>query len=258
MLLNLEIKMPQLKVDQLQETVAFGQRMSAKTHSVPYWSDWTVKKLFACHREDPRDTLITVTLERHVQTSSPNELLNNIKRILSRRVNAIVAHNEYKLKQQFHNHIYDSLNLKSRCANPASAKFEWYAPKVPREGSEIINVSDCTYCMSIPVNETQNSSFFITELYYCDHVVFNETEFDYIGKSVYVKAIGKVFHEFDYQVVNRDSQSFVHVCADKASYVPVGNPSIRVQVIVRKYILLVIIVIIKQTLNMYAHADKIF
>jgi len=55
---------------------------------------------------------------------------------------------------------------------------------------------------------------------------------------VYVHAINKVFHELEYQIVKRDARSFVHVCADKASYVPVRNQGISVQETVQSFILL--------------------
>ena len=244
--LNIEIQIPDLGVNQIQETLDLARRMSTETHSKPYWLDWDIIHLFVCHRENPRGTLIMVTLQRHVQTWPPKDFLKYVKQFLSRTIDERIALNRYKLKQSFHTHIYNqkwSLNT-SICSNPESSKFMFDAPRAAPEGSEIIDASTCIYCQPISVNKTQMSSFFITELYYCNQVVFNETEFYYIGKSVYIHAINKVFHDLDYQIVVRDSQTFVHVCANKASYVPVRNPGIRVQVTVRYYNVLYSIVVL--------------
>ena len=247
--LNLEIKIPDLGLNQLEKTLALARRMSTKTHAKPYWLDWTVKGRFACYKENHRETFVNVVVERHMKTWSPNAFLTYIKQMLTRPIHTMIANTEYKLSQYLHTHVYDhkwDANV-SMCANPASETFEFYAPKVPKTAnSEVIDTSSCIYCQSIPDNVTQDSTFFITDLYYCDQVVFNETEFEYIGKSVYIHPINKVFHDLDYMVVARDSQSFVNVCADKASYVPVGNLGLRMQLNVLHYLVLVPTVIFTQ------------
>jgi len=176
-LLNLEIKIPDLGLNQLEKTLALARRMSTKTHAKPYWLDWTVKGLFACHKENHCETFVNVVLERHMKTWSPNAFLTYIKQMLTRPIDAMIANTEYKLAHYLHTHVYDhkrDANV-AMCANPASETFEFYAPKVPKTtNSEMIDSSSCIYCQSIPVNVTQDSTFFITDLYFCDQIVFNE------------------------------------------------------------------------------------
>ena len=241
MLVNLEITIPDLGVNQLHETVELARRMSTKAHTAPYWLDWSVVTMFACNKENRRDTLISVILERRMLSLSPKELLKYIKRMVTLPFHEMIAYNKHKLHQRFNKHFYNEQNDNSNstlCANPASTAFDSYAPKVLKTDSKIIDESACIYCQPIPVNESKVSSFFITELYYCDQVVFNETEFERMGHSVYVHAINKVFHELEYQIVKRDARSFVHVCADKAAYVPVRNQGISVQETVQSFIVL--------------------
>jgi len=248
-LLNLEITIPDLGINQLQETVELAQRMSNKTHSVRYWLDWSVISWLACHKENPRKTLITVTLERVVLSSSPKEFLKYIKQMLALPIDEMIVNKQYRLQQRLHKHIYnnETVNVNtSLCTNPASPTFNFYAPKLLKNSSEIIDESACMYCQTFPVNGSRVSSFFITELYYCDQVVFNDTEFERIGKAVYVHSINKVFYDLDYQIVTRDSRSFVHVCADKALYVPVKSPGVSVQVTVESLILLLFCEIFRQ------------
>jgi len=233
---------PDLGVNQIQETVELARRMSTKTYSAPYWLNWSVVGLFACHKENQRYTFISVILERRVLSWSPKEFLQDIKRRLTLTLHETIGNIEFKLQQRFNKHFYSEMieSNKTLCANPASTNFDFYAPKVLKTDSKVIDESACIYCQLIPVNEFQASSFFITELYYCDQVVFNETEFERMGTSVYVHAVNKVFHEFEYQIVTRESSSFVHVCANKASYVPAKNQGISVQVTVQSFMFLIL------------------
>ena len=216
--------------------------MSTNTYSAPYWLNWSVVGLFACHKENQRYTFISVILERRVLSWSPIEFLQDIKRRLTLPLHETIGNIGFKLQQRFNKHFYSEMIESNNilCANPASTNFDFYAPKVLKTDAKVIDKSACIYCQLIPVNEFQASSFFITELYYCDQVVFNETEFERNGNSVYVHAVNKVFHEFEYQIVTRESSSFVHVCANKASYVPVKNQGISVQVTVQSFIFLML------------------
>ena len=50
-----------------------------------------------------------------------------------------------------------------------------------------------------------------------------------------------MFHDLEYAVVVRDSHSFVHVCADKASFIPLGSLGQRVEARVQFFFLAVFI-----------------
>jgi len=201
--------------------------------------------VFACHREDISKAFVAVTLERLIKTTLPEELINDIKHKIRQPLKLVINETPIALRQSFHPYIYDRINdvNQTLCRNPANERFKYFAPKVPRSGSSIVDVSTCTYCQPFAVNKDQLSSFFINDLFFCDQVVFNETEFEYVGTSIYVQAINKVFHDMDYQVVFRDSRTFVHVCGDKASYVPLENLGKRVKMSVRYGVLILLMIV---------------
>jgi len=230
--------MPALQDAQLDETLALAQWLAGqKSH----WPAWTIKNIFACHRENVHDTFISVTLEKRIQKTSPTQLLKDIKDMISRPLKILINDKEYGLKQFFHPHLYDQYKdiNNPMCVHPVDNQFKYYAPKVPREMSGLVDVSTCTYCRKLPVMDKQISSFFIRQLFYCEQVAFNESEFNQVGHSIHVPGIKKVFHDLDYQIVNRDTHSFVHVCADQASYVSQINKATRVELSVYLFVLVV-------------------
>jgi len=106
----------------------------------------------------------------------------------------------------------------------------------------LVNASACTYCQQV-FGDGDRAYLIITELYYCNQVVFNESEFTFVGDSIYVPGVMRVFHDLEYDVVVQDSRLFVHVCADKASYVTLGNVAAEsVGVRLQLFILIVVIV----------------
>jgi len=252
LLLNIEIAFPDFddKPGQLEKTIALATWLSRQPTSVTPWRGWTIIHLHACHTEHIARTFVTVTVERKAQKVEPKTLLKSIKHLLNKDVHVNISDTTVRyLAQKFHHSLYDD-NLEdvsvSLCDNPYDNRFTWVAPFLPKDSAEKVDTSECSYCHRVPVN-LQTSSFFITNLFYCDQVVFNESEFENIGSAVHVHAINKTFLDLEYELVQRDSRAFVHVCADMASYFP-PSPGARVEIAVRHYIWIVFTVLVKLSL----------
>jgi len=237
----LEIPLPDLETEQLNATINLAQSLSRHNS---FWPGWTVLQMFACHGESLSGTFISVTLFTRVMQSSLINFLKTVFQLIDQPLKVLINNKEHVLKQSFLKHLYNRIKQYDisfeGCKNNMVDTFNFFAPKIPVASLGLVNASSCTYCQQV-FGEGDRSVLKITELYYCNQIVFNESEFTFVGDSIYVPGVRKVFHDLEYDVVVRDSQSFVHVCADKASYIPLRSLSQRVEARVQLFVLVVFI-----------------
>ena len=240
-LLVLSISIPDLETEQLSATIILARRLS---HLNSFWPGWTISRISACHRESLSETFVSVNLFKRVDEQlSSIKFLKTISEHIHRPIKVSINNQKYILKQSQHKHLYNRMLENNNdgydgCKNRADDTFNFFAPKIPGAKLGLVNASSCTYCQDV-FGGSDKDYLTVTELYYCDQVVFNESEYEFVGDSIFVPGVRKVFHDLEYDVVVKDSRSFVHVCADKASYVPTGNRAQRVKV--HLYLLIVAI-----------------
>ena len=243
-LLVLVIPLPDLETEQLNATIHLAKSLS---HQKSIWPGWTISRMSACMRENLSGTFLSVNLLKNVDQSSPNKFLETISQLINRPLKVSINNKKHILKQSHHKHLYTRVQKYDNtgfdgCRNNIDNTFNFFAPKMPVASLGLVNASACTYCQQM-FGDGDRAYLIITELYYCNQVIFNESEFTFVGDSIYVPGVRRVFHDLEYDVVVQDSRLFVHVCADKASYVTLGNEAAEsVGVRLQLFILIVVIV----------------
>ena len=192
--LMLAISIPDLETEQLNATIRLAQSL---TRQNSFWPGWTVSRMFACHKESLSGTFISVTMYTRVTQSSPNKFLETISQLINRPLKVTINNKEHILKQSHHKHLYTRVQMYDNtgfdfCRNNIDDTFNFFAPKMPVASLGLVNASSCTYCQQV-FEQGDWSYLIITELYYCNQVVFNESEFTFVGDSIYVPGIRRCF-----------------------------------------------------------------